>query len=55
LGTNQYVEGKVYAKEEVIIICGAVNSPQLLILSGIVHKSTLESLHIPVLQDFRVG
>jgi Choline dehydrogenase and related flavoproteins len=52
---QQYIKGKVYAKKEVIISCGAINSPQLLMLSGIGPKRTLESLHIPVLQDLKVG
>jgi choline dehydrogenase-like flavoprotein len=39
---NQYAKGRVYAKKEVIISCGDINSPQLLILSGAGHKSTLE-------------
>jgi choline dehydrogenase-like flavoprotein len=48
-------KGKIYASKEVIISCGAINSPQLLMLSGIGPKSTLESLGIPVLQDLKVG
>jgi choline dehydrogenase-like flavoprotein len=54
---NQHtrIKGKVYPKKEVTINCAAINSPQLVILSGTVCKSTLESLRIPVLQELRVG
>jgi choline dehydrogenase len=52
---DQERKGKIYARKEVIVSCGAINSPQLLMLSGIGPKSTLESLGIPVLQDLKVG
>jgi len=49
------IKGKVCAKKEVTVCCGAVHSPQLLILSATGHKSTLESFRIPQLQDLKVG
>ena len=42
---------KVYARKEIILSGGAVNSPQLLMLSGIGPRKHLESLGIPVLVD----
>ncbi|XP_021932340.1 glucose dehydrogenase [FAD, quinone]-like isoform X2 [Zootermopsis nevadensis] len=43
------------ARKEVIISAGAINSPQLLMLSGIGPKDDLEKLGISVMQDSKVG
>ncbi|RYN15685.1 hypothetical protein AA0119_g13032 [Alternaria tenuissima] len=38
----------VYAKKELVLACGSVNTPQLLQLSGIGPRSVLEAAGIPV-------
>lgn len=43
------------AKKEVIVAGGAINSPQLLMLSGIGPKDHLRELGIPVIQDSKVS
>lgn len=42
---------KVYADKEIILSGGAINSPQLLMLSGVGPEKDLKTLNIPVVQD----
>ncbi|KAK4887896.1 hypothetical protein RN001_004167 [Aquatica leii] len=46
---------KAKCRKEVIVSAGTVNSPQLLMLSGIGPKSHLKKIGIPVIQDLSVG
>ncbi|XP_050302409.1 glucose dehydrogenase [FAD, quinone]-like [Anthonomus grandis grandis] len=57
-GVEIVKNGRTYfikVKKEVISSAGAINSPQLLMLSGIGPKKHLQQLGIPVLSNLRVG
>ncbi|XP_067122982.1 glucose dehydrogenase [FAD, quinone]-like [Centruroides vittatus] len=45
----------VYARKEIIVSAGVVNSPQLLMLSGIGPREDLNRLGIPIVSDLPVG
>ncbi|VVC32224.1 Glucose-methanol-choline oxidoreductase, C-terminal,Glucose-methanol-choline oxidoreductase, N- [Cinara cedri] len=58
IGVEFVKKGKnrmVYARKEVILSAGPINSPQLLMLSGIGPNEQLQKLNIPVIQDLPVG
>ncbi|XP_075986085.1 glucose dehydrogenase [FAD, quinone]-like [Anticarsia gemmatalis] len=57
-GVEYLKHGQIYtahANKEVIVSSGAINSPKLLMLSGIGPKYHLKSLNIPVLSELSVG
>jgi choline dehydrogenase-like flavoprotein len=52
---NRTSTGKILAAKEVIVSGGTVNSPQLLMLSGIGPREVLQGLGIKVIKDLKVG
>lgn len=46
---------RIRADKEVILSAGSVNSPQILMLSGVGPRGDLESHKIPVIHDLKVG
>ena len=51
-------KGKIYiiqATKEIIVSAGSVNTPQLLMLSGVGPADHLKSFNIPVIADLPVG
>ena len=53
---HEGVEGKVFANREIILSAGAINSPKLLMLSGIGNAKVLKDLGInPLIDSPEVG
>ena len=55
LGVELVNGSRVYASKEVILSCGAVRTPQVLMLSGIGPKAELQKHGIPLVLDLPVG
>jgi len=58
IGVRFEKQGKIHeirVSKEVIVSAGTINSPQILMLSGIGPADHLKSLGIPVIADLQVG
>uniref|UniRef100_A0A914GQK2 Glucose-methanol-choline oxidoreductase N-terminal domain-containing protein n=1 Tax=Globodera rostochiensis TaxID=31243 RepID=A0A914GQK2_GLORO len=52
-GVDAYSREKIYCEDSVILCAGAINTPQLLMLSGVGPASHLKVHQIPVVQDMQ--
>lgn len=52
---NRTVKGRLLARKEVVLSAGTVNSPQLLMLSGVGPQEVLQKLGIKVINNLKVG
>uniref|UniRef100_A0A182Q348 Glucose-methanol-choline oxidoreductase N-terminal domain-containing protein n=1 Tax=Anopheles farauti TaxID=69004 RepID=A0A182Q348_9DIPT len=52
---DEYREFEVHVRRETIVSAGAVNTPQLLMLSGVGRAEDLRDLNIPLVSDLPVG